>query len=112
MEACRQARFFPKAVQRNVWLIQTIVSLLAGGMGVVLVPASLQNLRRTCVVYRDIEDLSLTVELGVVWRHDDGSTVLRAFLEVLEEIAARGYGEPKTLARASTPMALESLPGS
>jgi DNA-binding transcriptional LysR family regulator len=111
MEACRRAGFFPKAVQRNVWLMQTIVGLVAGGLGVALVPASLQNLRRTGVVYREIEDLSLAVELGVVWRHDNSSTVLRTFLEALDEITDLGYGGPQTLARTSSTVALERPPG-
>jgi DNA-binding transcriptional LysR family regulator len=90
MEACRRAGFFPKAVQRNVWLMQTIVGLVAGGLGVALVPSSLQKLGRTGVVYRGIEDLSLAVELGVAWRRDEASTVLQAFLEVVEEVSDPG----------------------
>jgi len=39
-EACRQAGFTPNAVQKDVWLMQTIVGLVAGGIGVALVPAS------------------------------------------------------------------------
>lgn len=93
MEACRRAGFLPKAVQEDVWLMQTIVGLVAGGIGVALVPASLRNLHRTGVVYKDIKDLSPTVEMGVVWRRDDASAVLRAFLEVVEEIYDQEEGE-------------------
>jgi DNA-binding transcriptional LysR family regulator len=111
MEACRQAGFFPKVVQKDVWLMQTIVGLVAGGLGVALVPASLKNLRRTGVAYKEIEDLSLAVEMGVVWRRDDASTVLRAFLEVVEEIASREYGVAETPQQRSSPVALERSPG-
>ena len=111
MEACRRAGFFPKAVQKDVWLMQTIVDLVAGGLGVALVPASLKNLRRTGVTYKEIKDLSITVEIGVVWRRDDPSAVLQAFLEVVEEIFNREYGEAKVLGETSSLVTLEHSPG-
>ena len=110
MEACRRAGFFPKAVQKDVWLMQTIVDLVAGGLGVALVPASLKNLRRTGVTYKEIKDLSIMVDIGVVWRRDDPSAVLRAFLEVVEEIFNREYGEAKVLGETSPLVALEHSP--
>lgn len=79
--ACREAGFTPEAVQKDVWLMQTIVGLVAGGIGVSLVPASLRNVHRTGVVYRSIADLSPTVELGMVWRKDNGGPVMESFLE-------------------------------
>ncbi|MBA2375894.1 MAG: LysR family transcriptional regulator [Actinomycetota bacterium] len=82
MEACREAGFSPDAVQKDVWLMQTIVGLVAGGIGVALVPASLRNLRRRGVVYKFLSELSPTVELGVVWRKEERSAVLASFLEV------------------------------
>lgn len=81
-EACRQAGFTPNAVQKDVWLMQTIVGLVAGGMGVALVPASLRNLHRKGVVYKPVRGLSPTVALGVIWRAEDPSPVLNSFLEV------------------------------
>lgn len=83
MEVCRQAGFSPRAVQKDVWLMQTIVGLVAGGIGVALVPASLRNFRRRGVVYKMVRDLSPTVEMGVVWRRGDQSAVLKAFLRVV-----------------------------
>ncbi len=84
-EACRQAGFTPNAVQKDVWLMQTIVGLVAGGIGVALVPSSLQNIPRRGVVYKPVHGLSPTIELGVVWRRDDPSIVLKSFLEVARE---------------------------
>ncbi len=81
-EACRQAGFVPRAVQKDVWLMQTIVGLVAGGTGVALVPASLQNLRRKGVAYRPVSGLTPTVELGMIWRREDHGTVLASFLKV------------------------------
>jgi DNA-binding transcriptional LysR family regulator len=82
IEACRNAGFAPEAVQKDVWLMQTIVGLVAGGIGVALVPESLRNLRRKGVAYRAVSGLSPTVELGVVWRSEERSAVLEAFLGV------------------------------
>jgi DNA-binding transcriptional LysR family regulator len=84
-KACRQAGFVPKAVQKDVWLMQTIVGLVAGDIGVALVPASLRNLHRKGVVYKSVYGLSSTVELGVVWRRDDSGVVLNSFLRVVRE---------------------------
>ena len=84
-DACRQAGFVPNAVQKDVWLMQTIVGLVAGGTGVALVPASLQNLRREGVIYKSVHGLSPTVELGMIWGHDESGAVLSSFLRMARE---------------------------
>lgn len=101
-EVCRRAGFVPRAVQKEVWLMQTIVGLVAGGIGVALVPASLQNLRRAGVVYKKVRDLLPTVEMGVVWRREDTSAVLRAFLEVVEEVSELRMSEDSVSADPAT----------
>jgi DNA-binding transcriptional LysR family regulator len=101
VEQCRQAGFEPKVVQ-EAWLMQTTVSLVAGGLGVTLVPASLQNLQRAGVVYKHVEGLSPEIELGVVWRRSDPSAILRAFLGVVEDVTGRGKGEPEEDVRVPT----------
>jgi DNA-binding transcriptional LysR family regulator len=85
-ELCRQAGFTPRAVQKEVWLMQTIVGLVAGEIGVALVPASLRNLHRKGVVYKEVQDLMPTVEMGVIWRRDDDTPVLSSFLKVVDEV--------------------------
>jgi DNA-binding transcriptional LysR family regulator len=92
---CRRAGFEPRVVQ-EAWLMQTTVSLVAGGIGVTLVPASLQNLQRTGVVYKPIEAMSPEIELGVVWPRDDPSAVLNAFLGVVEDVTRWGEGDPES----------------
>ncbi len=84
-EACRMAGFTPNAVQKDVWLMQTIVGLVAGNIGVALVPASVRNLRRKGVVYKSVHGLSPTVELGMIWRRGDPGKVLNSFLKVARE---------------------------
>ena len=79
--------------------MQTTVSLVAGGIGVTLVPASLQNLQRAGVVYKNVEGLSPEIELGVVWRRGDPSAVLKAFLGVVGDVIFWGEGEPEGVVR-------------
>lgn len=86
-EACRAAGFTPQAVQKDVWLMQTIVGLVAGDLGVALVPASLRNFRRAGVVYRPVSGLSPSVELGMVWRRDGQGPVLQSFVNLAMEAA-------------------------
>ena len=83
---CSAAGFSPRVAQEAVQL-QTIASLVAAGMGVALVPASIRNLRRRGVIYRDIEGITPTTEMAVAYRRDDISPVVRAFIAVASEIA-------------------------
>jgi DNA-binding transcriptional LysR family regulator len=89
--ACQRAGFAPRVEQEAIQM-QTIVSLVAAGMGVALVPASLTNLRRTGVVYRPLTDRGSRVELGVAWRRADDAPAVRAFVG-LARAHARGARE-------------------
>jgi len=86
MHICAQAGFSPKIVQ-EARTTQTIVSLVAVGMGVSIVPASLQSLQRTGVVYRPLGAPAPTTELAVIWRPDDENPALHRFLEIIWEVA-------------------------
>ena len=81
---CSRAGFSPRVVQ-EARSTQTIVSLVAGGMGVSIVPASMRNLQRTGVVYRPLKPPVPTSDLAVMWRPDDESPSLRRFLEIVRE---------------------------
>lgn len=81
---CQQAGFSPGIVQEAIEM-QTIVSLVAANMGVALVPASLQNLRRVGVAYKSIAGATPITELAMTWRKEHTSPVLEAFMHVVEE---------------------------
>jgi DNA-binding transcriptional LysR family regulator len=104
-QACHQACFVPRAVQQDVWLMQTIVGLVAGNIGVALVPASWRILRRKGVVYKPVYGLSPTVELGMVWRRDDPGAVLHSFLRVVRDSvqSERSAGEDQERQRRLDP---------
>jgi DNA-binding transcriptional LysR family regulator len=78
---CHAAGFVPRAVQDDVWLVQTIVALVAAGVGVALVPSSSQAQARAGVVYRPLRPRSThEAELAAVWRRTDQSPALGSFL--------------------------------
>jgi DNA-binding transcriptional LysR family regulator len=89
--ACQRAGFAPRVEQEAIQM-QTIVSLVAAGMGVALVPAALVNLRRTGVVYRPLTDAKPRIELGVAWRRADDAPAVQAFVG-LARAHARGAHE-------------------
>src|SRR5579863_828003 len=105
---CRRAGFTPR-VALEASSVQTIVGLVAAGMGVALVPASCQNFRRAGVVYKAIREPGPTVKMAVAWRRGDRSPVLRAFLEVVREVA-RGPVEPPGAARKPRRKSLRGAP--
>jgi DNA-binding transcriptional LysR family regulator len=79
VDACRRAGFAPRVEQEAIQM-QTIVSLVAAGMGVALVPAALVNLRRTGVVYRPLTDVRPRIELGIAWRAADDAPAVQTFV--------------------------------
>ena len=89
---CAQAGFSPKVVQ-EARTSQTVVSLIAGGMGVSMVPASMRFFRREGVVYRYLKPPAPTIDMAVMWRPGDESPALRSFLEVVGEMAEKEWIE-------------------
>jgi DNA-binding transcriptional LysR family regulator len=82
-----KAGFTPKiALEAQM---QAIVSLVAAGIGVALVPASLQNLHRKGLVYKALPSSVPKVELAVAWRRENTSPVLQSFLSVVREVTGR-----------------------
>lgn len=81
---CQQADFSPIVAQEAIQM-QTIVSLVAAEMGIAIVPASLQNLQRTGVVYKAVEELTPKVAIAMMWRSLDTSPATQRFLEVARQ---------------------------
>ncbi len=79
-----RAGIAPRVGQEAIQM-QTIVSLVSAGMGIALVPQSVSNLKRPGVEYRELQDPSPTVEVGLAWRRDNASPVLAAFLEQMRK---------------------------
>jgi DNA-binding transcriptional LysR family regulator len=76
----------PRIAQECVsWPSQSIgvASLVAGGLGVGLVPASITNFRLPGLIYRPIEGRSRTTALSMVWKRTSRASTVRAFLDVV-----------------------------
>ncbi|MEP0915148.1 LysR substrate-binding domain-containing protein [Leptolyngbya sp. GB1-A1] len=81
LNLCQENGFMPTVVQQARWL-QTVLSLVAGRIGVALVPASMQNLQRAGVIYKDIQP-TFEIETVAVWRPRNPSPVLHKFIEAI-----------------------------
>lgn len=83
--SCFHAAGITPAIGQEAIQMQTIVSLVSGGMGLALVPQSVSNLMRPGVEYRALADPTPLVETGLAWRRDNASPVLKGFLELLRK---------------------------
>ena len=79
---CRAAGFIMRLGQEAVGM-QTVISLVAAGFGVSLVPSSSQLLRSAGVVYRALEGATPTMDLAVAWRPEKLTPVAQKFLQVV-----------------------------
>jgi DNA-binding transcriptional LysR family regulator len=70
----------PTIVQREVWMMQTIIGLVAAEIGAAIVPSSAAILHREGVVYRPLAHPAAPVEMTIVWRGDVSSPTLAGFL--------------------------------
>jgi DNA-binding transcriptional LysR family regulator len=82
---CQQAGFIPK-IERQPVHVETILGLVAVGMGITLLPASVGKWPRIGVAYKPLSDADILVDMAVAWRKGDPNSVLRAFLDVVGEI--------------------------
>jgi DNA-binding transcriptional LysR family regulator len=67
-------------VVQEVAEMQTVIGLVAAGVGISLVPESVGALHRPGVTYRPLVAGAATVELVLAWRAGDRSPVLERFL--------------------------------
>ena len=80
----------PRVTQEAIQM-QTIVSLVSAEMGVSLIPESIQNLRRTGVVYKAIKEVTPTIEIHLAWNESNQLPSLNKFLEVTKN-SMKTYG--------------------
>jgi DNA-binding transcriptional LysR family regulator len=86
IHSCQQAGFRPKVAQEAVQM-QTIVGLVAAGLGIAIVPASMQNFHRSGVIYRPLQEQIPKTGLYLTWRQHDSSPVISAFLSLVRKTA-------------------------
>ncbi|KMY33244.1 LysR family transcriptional regulator [Lysinibacillus xylanilyticus] len=66
--------------------MQTIVNLVASGMGVSVVPSSVESYKHPGVIYKKIQETTPKVNLYAGWREDEKSAVVNHFLTVVREM--------------------------
>jgi DNA-binding transcriptional LysR family regulator len=82
---CRDAGFQPLVAQEVVDSVAA-VALVAAGFGISLVPKSVSQLQMRQVIYRTLEGASQpSIDVHCIYRRDDSSPLLRAFLATLRE---------------------------
>lgn len=81
LAACQSAGFLPKVVQEAAQM-QAILTLVAGGLGIALVPASMRRLRMEDVVFLDIADTRAppTYRLMFAYATSNDNPAVHAFL--------------------------------
>ena len=83
---CRDAGFTPQGHQVATQ-IHTMISLVAAGLGVTLVPASVSSLQRAGVVYRPLLEATEPVETIAAWLPARISPLLANLLATIREMA-------------------------
>jgi DNA-binding transcriptional LysR family regulator len=87
--ACRSAGFSPRVGQEAPRIISTL-NLVAAGIGVSIVPASLQRLQMDGIVYRKLEDMpELTAPLILACRNGENAAAVQRFLDLVHTSAAQ-----------------------
>ena len=90
--ACRAAGFVPRLGQPAPRITSTL-GLVAAGLGIALVPSTMQSVRMTGVVYRRLHGTSAKAFLGLAWRKHDPSPVLKQFVTLVRTFA-RNFDRP------------------
>jgi DNA-binding transcriptional LysR family regulator len=81
-QTCESHGFLPR-VALEVSETATLVSFVAAGIGVSLVPESVQHMTVHGAVYRPLAGKGSTVELALAWREDNDAPALQRALEVV-----------------------------
>lgn len=84
--ACQRAGFSPRVGQQAP-RITTTLGLVAAGLGIALVPQSMQIMRMDGVVYRRLNGVRPSAFLGLASRQIDPSPVVRQFLALVKKAA-------------------------
>jgi DNA-binding transcriptional LysR family regulator len=98
LRVCRDAGFVPRA-PHEADHPQMVLGLVAAGMGVSLVPASMRNARPHGVVLRSLRQASNVLQTGIAWRREDPSPIVAGFVQIVREVTTVGSSSRKTGSR-------------
>ncbi|GAB2631338.1 LysR family transcriptional regulator [Nocardia goodfellowii] len=77
---CHQAGFAPR-IRHETRHMATTVSLVAAGLGISLVPASVRALRTQDITYVPLADTAAGIDLTMAWRTDAAGPTVHRFIE-------------------------------
>jgi DNA-binding transcriptional LysR family regulator len=94
---CQRAGFEPRIVQ-TVNQFHAGVSLVASGVGIMVAEGWTrgQQLMRDRVAYRPLKDVTWRVDLQMLWRANEKTSLLEAFLRVAREVSTHIANEDRT----------------
>jgi DNA-binding transcriptional LysR family regulator len=96
VELFQRVGAFPKVAQHAVH-VQTIVGLVASGVGIAILPGSAERVIREGVVYRTLDVPDATSWMGLAWVEGDESKLVKNFIGTVREAAGgRAFGVPDT----------------
>jgi DNA-binding transcriptional LysR family regulator len=84
-DACAAHGFTPRAAH-EVAETATLVSFVAAGLGVSLVPASVRNMTVEGAVYRPLSQDTTRVQLAAAWKRDDNRPALARALDITRQV--------------------------
>lgn len=82
---CQRWGFRPR-VRQEATDLDTVLRLVAAGMGVALVPSSVAEARIRALVLRPLRERSPSLETCLAWRAADESATVQAFITLAQEI--------------------------
>ena len=86
VELYQRVDAFPKVAQYAVHL-QTIIGLVASGVGPAILPESARLATREGVIYRPLDAADATSLVGLAWVEGDNSALVENFANTVREIA-------------------------
>jgi DNA-binding transcriptional LysR family regulator len=86
VELFQRVGAFPKVAQHAVHL-QTIVGLVASGIGIAILPSSAERISREGVVYRALDVPDATSWMGLAWIEGSDSALVKNFVRTAREVA-------------------------
>src|SRR5918998_179429 len=86
VELFQRVGAFPKVAQHAVHL-QTIVGLVASGVGIAILPSSAERVSREDAVYRALDVPDAKSWMGLAWVEGDESKLVKNFVRTVREVA-------------------------
>ena len=88
ISACAASGFTPMVVQDAAHIV-TVIGLVRAGLGIALLPRSVETLRPAGVELRRLRGLGARAETAIAWRRDERSPVGEAFIAAARAVCRR-----------------------